>query len=751
MLLIMLLLRRLTVRPRLLCWIGLCCLLALLSRGPCPSTKKTPPRPHGPAPYLPGWSPAIHVHGAQSAEVSRVFDWQKFIADPQRPDLVQPKPISLAAPTGLDQSELVDYREIAELAGKLAKRKSEKHQQLGRAIAKALRGEPYCATAPGVRNSTLFQIAGEIVEAFPYCSPEPVAKLFRISLDRLADDSPKDNPAPTIAEFVGMLVRHQGPKQQKHASGQAIENAYQAALDLLPEATIEQAAAFGSGIGPAPVDAAAMAGNPAVTGAAEAGLDYRSIIVAVDGVYYLRHPQGRVYTFRCGSGEALRLYLQRQFLDRGGLGVSLTDDRGDMFPNDQILRAYGSPAKQLVYDYSATLTEYDQRSMILRSGFTMATMPDLSTIDPEVSPVVEDWLRALSGGSDESLAELYDWIASTEQRHIRTNAAALVVIGPPSIGKNVFARALAHTWGQHEPSKFAYVLDRFNGALAACPIWHADEELPPDLTDARFKEIVQEQQRHIELKGRERMTLIGCSRILITVNSMSDVKIRSASGPDGAKACADRLAIFNADRHHSEKALSQVRKAVSDRMDPVAAERLLVARHLRWIQTNLEPRTQRFLGARTDRNEAMVPILMATAERMPQVFEAISDYLADPFNWEREYSHIDQIVKPGRRFPIVAQADMLYICTQELMVRLGIRETDRAKVTYALRPFVTNSKARLSFGNGDQRYRGYYVEVDPERIEQATECDAVPALVPGTRARMIQAGLLTSTDWSSGK
>lgn len=728
-------------------WIVLCALLAGLCRVLCQgcTPSPVPSAPH-PGPYQ--WSPAIHPH-SENSRGALVFDWQQFIADPNRPDLAQPAattlgPFGVAAPTaGLDQSELIDYREIAELAGRLAKRKSEKHQQLGRAIAKALRGEPYCATLPGVRNSTLFQIAGEIVEAYPYCSPEPVAELFRISLDRLADAAPPGNPAPTIPEFVAMLVRHQGPKQQKYQSGQAIENAYQSALELLPQATQAEAESFGRAL---PAEAPGpLTGNPAVSGAAEAGLDYRSIIVAVDGVYYLRHPQGRVYTFRCGSGEALRLFLQRQFLDRGGLGVSLTDDRGDMFPNDQILRAYGSPAKQLVFDYSATLTEYDQRSMILRSGFTMATMPDLTTIEPEISQPVEDWLRALSGGTDDSLAELYDWIAATEQRYIRTNAAALVIIGPPSIGKNVLARALAHTWGQHEPAKFAYVLDRFNGVLASCPIWHADEETPADMSDSLFKEIVQEQQRYIELKGRERMVLVGCSRILITVNSMADVRIRSASGPDGVKACADRLAIFNADRARAEALLGRVRAVVADRMDPVAAERLLVARHLRWVQLNLVPRTQRFLGARADRSEAMVPILTATAEKMPAVFEAISDYLADPFSWEREYSHIEQIVKPGRRFPIVAQADRIYVCTQELMVRLGIREADRNRVTYALRPFMTNSKARLSFGAGEQRFRGYYVELDPERLEQATESDAVPALVPGTRARMIAAGLMRET------
>lgn len=667
-----------------------------------------------------------------------LFDWQKFLQDQKSaPPLPAEAPFQSA---GLDQSESIGHREIADLAGKLVKRKSEKHQQIGRAIAKALRWEAFCAAAPG-RNALLFQIAGEIVEAYPYANPEPIGELFRLSLEDLQTQSdaagmPRTNPAPTVREFVGMLVRHQAPKQQKAANGAAIENAYQAALDLLPKPTADQARAFSLGTTPAAVE-----DNPAVSGADTAGLDYRSIIVAVDeSAYYLRHPLGRVYSFKCGSKESLRMHLQRQFLDRGGLGVALVDDHGDMYPNDQILRSYGTPAKMQVFDYSATLTEFDQKSSILRCGFTMATLPDMSTIEPVLSEPVERWLKELSGGTDDTLGELYDWIAATEQRHIRINAAALAIIAQPSAGKNVFARALAHTWGQYEPIKFAYVLDRFNGALASCPIWHADEQMPEDLSDSAFKEIVQEQQRHIELKGRERMVLIGCARVLITVNEMADIRIRGASGPDGVKACADRLSIFKSTRH-AEAALGAVRGVVADRMDPVAAERLLVAQHMRWLQLNVEPRQQRFLGAREDRSAAMVPLLLATVERAPKVFEAIADYLADPFGWEREYSHLEQMARPGRRFPIVAQCDRIYVCVTEIMARLQITDRERNYITASLRPFATAEKTRLSFGNGPERMRAYYYELDPEKIEIATDVDPVPALVPGTRDRMMAAGL----------
>jgi len=651
------------------------------------------------------------------------------------PPPAAPPPPAAVNPLGLDQSELIGFRELTDLVTVLARRKSEKHQQIGRAIAKALRGEPFCAPREG-RNATLFQIAGEIIEKYPYADPEPIANHFTISLERLAEESaaagmPASNPSPSRSEFVSMLQRHQGPKQHKYQAAQAIEGVYQSALDLLPK--VSQAEAVTWDLPPEAVDAA-----PQTSAAGNAGLDYRSIIVRVDdGCYYLRHPQAKTYQIVCNGKEALRLELQRMVLDLGGLGMQLTDDAGDMLENDKILRAYGMNARSTIYDYAATETEFDPATCALRKGYVQGRLADNTAIGPEVSDRVERWLLELAGGLEPDLLELYDWIASTDQRWVRTNAAALVIVGAPGVGKTVFARALAHTWGETAPVKFGYVVDRFNGALTRCPIWFADEEMPDGITDAMFREIVQEEQRDVEFKGQERMVLRGTSRILIGLNQIEDLKIHSSSGPDGARAVADRLAIYNASGETKTKAA--LLKISGDNRQ---AQRLEIARHLRWVQVNITPREQRFLGARGDTSAALTPILEASAQGCPRIFDALREYFLDPIAWEREYTPSALISMPGRRYPIVCGietwgAGFIYVNLAELCERCGIPERDRRFARAALRPFQNAGEPIWqSFGAKGGRYRAQYLSLDPDRLDSVLSVDTIPAFVPGTRARI---------------
>ena len=524
-----------------------------------------------------------------------------------------------------------------------------------------------------------------------------------------------------------MLLRHQGPKQSKYQATAAIENVYQSALDLLPKVAAGEAVAWD--LPPEAVDAA-----PTASPAAMAGLDYRSIIVRVDdGCYYLRHPQARTYPIVCNGKEALRLELQRLVVDLGGLGMQLTDDAGEMLENDKILRAYGMNARSTIYDYAATETEFDPGTCALRKGYTMGRLADGTWIEPVVSARVETWLIELAGGIERDLEEIYDWIASTDQRHIRTNAAALVIVGAPGVGKTVFARALADTWGQSAPVKFHAVVDRFNGILARCPIWFADEEMPDDITDSLFRELVQEEQRDIEFKGQERMVLKGTARILIGLNEITDLKIHSSSGPDGARAVADRLAIYHASSEvKTRDALLRING------DDRAAQRREIAQHLRWVQVNVTPRSQRFLGARGDAGAALAPILKASVEACPKVFDALREYFNDPLTWEKEYTPQALITQPGRRYSILCGPEGVMINLAEICDRCLIPERDRRWVRAALRPFqIGNDPIWQSIGGrGSGRYKALYVRLDPDRLDSVLAVDMIPAMMPGTRARL---------------
>jgi hypothetical protein len=552
-----------------------------------------------------------------------------------------PAPVGLTLPTPqaiasqLDQSEWIQYDDMCKLASDLVKRKSDEHMRIGRTISRMLRGELYAAAEPHARNSTLYKIAGEVLEAFPFCSPDSVVDLFRISLERMAEETNvkfPGNPAPTLAEFRAMLVRHQGPKQGKHATiTEALTalDAYQQTPaapqpnPTLPTPDFKIADNWGA-------EPEIVAGP---TAAELAGLDRRSLIVRVsDTSYLLRHPSAATYDLKVSSGNGLRVELQRRFVD-AGLPLDLLDDKGAMLPNDDILRNYCMNAHAVVYDYSVSSTTFDQRSSLLRVGIAMGRLADLRVIEPEYNEAVELWLYTLAGGEDAALIDLYDWIASTDQQYINHPSTALVLQGPPSIGKTQFARGLAMTWGCSEPVDLAISLDRFNGALRSCPIWFADEAMPKDLDQATFRRLIQAQERQIEPKGQERYLLSGCSRNVFAVNDLRDIAI-SANGAnqDSIRATAARLSIYEA---CPERVCVAALLAIAG--GEQVAERLAIARHLRSIQRDEKPKAQRFYGARTsaaneDGSEkpsaATVHLLTGALQKFPLVANALAEYIS---------------------------------------------------------------------------------------------------------------------------
>lgn len=618
----------------------------------------------------------------------------------------QPAPVALPLDTThLDQTEAIRPHMLAELAARLVKRKSDKIQQIGRAVSSAVRGEAFAGV--NHRNATLLLIAHAILEAYPYCDPDTVVDCFSASLSVMASQSPAGNPAPTPAEFRSMLVRFQSEHQSTHYT-----------LDRL----VKTAQAYPS---PNQPGVASAIETPAQPGA----LSWRNIIVQCEGSFYLRHPSASVYGIYCDSKTTLRIDLCRYFIDGGQAQIKLTDERGETLAIDTILDAYCSNARSTIYDYAKRYAEFDPTKEKLTVGYEMGSI-EREPITPQFDPRVDLWLREFAGGTDHDLCELYDWIASTDQRYITTTAAALAIQGEADVGKTLFARALAHTWGLLEPVTLRAAVDRFNGPLQRCPIWFADERMPDELTDAIFREMVQSRQRDIEPKGKEKVILRGCARILIAVNELADIRIGGAQGPKAAKAVADRLSLFVPTIRTSEALMSL--RGVAGSND---AELMTIVRHLRWAQTELTPRVQRFLGARANRTAAMVPILRSCMAQQPEAFQAIREYLSNYATWERDYG--TSVMHAGKRFPIITDGDQIWVTTSELAARIHVQPW---RLANALKAFAADGAEdrEMNFAGLTQ----LYVSIDPTKIEGALGVDPIPAMVPGTRDRMTALGLL---------
>lgn len=630
--------------------------------------------------------------------------------------------------TKLDQSEIVGSRELMSLAGALAKRKNEKHAQLGRALVRAVRGELFAKH--GERDAVAWSLTGEIINAYPNCDPSGVVSCFLASLSLAAEDGSDLTPD----RFHSMLERHQEARQLR------LNMVNEIAAGKLGEALREREALVAlAGVIP-PESATEATTTPAVgivssasppPGFNPANLTY--LIVQADGDFYLRHVNGWTYR-KLKSQTALSIELTRIY---GATNATLVlyDQRGVKFPMQSILDAYATNARAVIYDYVTDQTTYDPNTGVIRIGYE--SLPGTS-VEPRADSDVEAWLQQLAGGTEQDLLDLYDWIASTERKRLATTSAACVIVGASDSGKSLLALCLALTWGT-VPVPLKAAVDKFNGAILGGPIWHADERMPEDLTNDIFREMVQSRRRLVEPKGRERVQLEGASRIIVTLNDLEDLCINGSMGADAVEAVADRLSIFNC-----RCVTPEVRAALDVLRLPGEHDVDLkrVAQHLRYVQLYLEPRKQRFLGARANAS-AEEHLLGQHVEKHAKVFEWLKDYLVRPEVFEREYSHERRAFSSGHRYPVITQHNQPWVWSNELADKLGLKAWE---VNRALQPFRTKEEytTQLSFGPREARVKGRYYALDIDRIAKALtftpeEVNAVvAALSLDTRARLGQ-------------
>ncbi len=597
------------------------------------------------------------------------------------------QPTSAPAPIGAGVAtyattgtELITSREIATVAGKLARHKSENKQTVGRAMLRAIKGEVWAGD--GHRNTTMYQIAAELIEEYPNLDPSSVCLCFSAAISNAQLQGSKY----TEEKLLSALERVQDERQNRLNMIAALGGLVTSEPPVWPTAA-----------SPAPVTEGGVWEQPAPVDTRAAELNaagYDTLIIRANGDFYLRTPDRGTFDWKLSNTLDLRVKMMNLFGRENGTVVTHQDD--EFIGVERLCETYARVADTVVHDYSSPSTTYAPATCTLHVGLP-ATLP-AALFDPRI----EAWLQELAGGRDGDLKEMYDWIASTTREYIDRPAAAIVISGARDAGKSLWARALAGTWGVL-PVKLANAVERFNGALLSSPFWHADERMPEEMTEACFREVVPERVRLIEPKGREKVELRGCGRLVFTINSVDDLHVGTSKGPDAVDAVAGRIAFFDCSGRSEQLALTQnaFRPPGSFDLDIQA-----IIGHLRWVQDNIQPREQRFLGARLDNTEARALVLNQGTRRIETIVDAVCDYLANPLAWEKTYRQPGQYSVPGAAFPLVTRDGNLYVWASELAARIGVREFR------ALDSLLTPGRVRLAFGPT----RGSYRAVDLERL-----------------------------------
>lgn len=429
-------------------------------------------------------------------------------------------------------------------------------------------------------------------------------------------------------------------------------------------------------------------------------------IVQNGGRYWVRMPNSNDYSRRC-SKDDLGVVIRKHW----SAGThEMYVDAEDM-PKPAELAKHTEPVNTIVTCYYSSKSTFDPTTEILRQGLRM---------DPEIKPTfdadVDKWLAAYGG---EQLDDLKRWIAACRADRLKAPARALAVVGKKGLGKSLVAFALARLWNA-DAVPADVLCQRFNGALEYCPIVLADERLPEELTGEAFRQVIAARRHSIEPKGKERHTLEGCIRMVVTANSIDKLHLLGSKGRDDVDAIADRFFLLHIPEERAQ-ACYDAQQGLLD-ADGSTIDIGRMAAHFRLIQDTVEPAAGRFIGTLGD-GGAREATLGAETERAPEVFDVLRAFLTD--GWGSDYKPTvagiprrgEVVPEAKRNAPLVVKDARLYARVAVLGQIVG---REQREVATSLKPFVLAKRAPFELAG----VTFDAVELDPFALIQSLDLDA---------------------------
>lgn len=411
--------------------------------------------------------------------------------------------------------------------------------------------------------------------------------------------------------------------------------------------------------------------------------DHLPVLVQTSGRYWLRGRDTDDYWRVVNSEKDLLVYINKHFHGHEIHG-------GEVLSKIDHVSLFSHPVQSVVSCYYQPKVTYDPQTEILVQGLRTD-----EKLHAQEDPEVEAFLAAFAG---DRLDDVKQWIAGCRPDRLTAPSRALAIVGPKSLGKSLFAHALARIWNQ-PPVRAEVLCARFNGDLARCPIVLADEELPKGMTGEGFRTTIQERRHSVEPKGKERHTLEGAIRLVIAVNGLAKLHLLGTKGLDDVEAIADRLVIIQVppERAGLCRKLTDALKLKDGSTVDVAR----MAAHFRYIQATVEPGKGRFIGAGED-NGASAVTLAGETEEIPELFDLVRDFFTAGGRWARHYkmgANTGIIPKRGEvvpearfNWPIVVRAERVFVRTAVLAQLVG---RELAEVRKALKPFMVGGRATI--------------------------------------------------------
>lgn len=208
-------------------------------------------------------------------------------------------------------------------------------------------------------------------------------------------------------------------------------------------------------------------------------------------------------------------------------------------PRDLMLQ-YGTVAESLVFDLEQPST-YLPRTRTLR-----LKVAQRRPLQPRRWPIVDAWIDIAAGRQADVLRRWLGLACRTD-----TPLAMLLFVGPKGAGKNLLPVQLSRLWTTHGPTDMETAFDRYNLAMARCPIIFGDERIPTDLRGQprthELRKMISAGTHTVEEKFLPHAKLKGHVRLITGSNSLDVLRVNGNHNSDDLEAIADRILYVQAD------------------------------------------------------------------------------------------------------------------------------------------------------------------------------------------------------------
>ncbi len=393
-------------------------------------------------------------------------------------------------------------------------------------LANLLDGKTYAAE--GQRDEALYALSGLLATKFPHATPESLVEPLVVAIDFAY---PNDPDAPTSDQLREKIARRQV---------QVIEE-----LRGEDPIRLEQIGRHG------PYNATEIETFLSEHHLASAEHLARQLIVNHKGDLYVFYNGEYVHAgSKDTASEAIRDRLRAAVTLPGVMLKQESAKGGFSFkPTTKLLEDYGINVEHVLPRFDLQQSRIDLRDPLNRT-LQHAIRPRDARLKPVFSQDVADWLVKFGG---DQLEDLLDWIATAPK--LERPTAALVIVGDPGSGKDMFAAGLARIWGR-PPTKLESLGVNFNGDLTNNPVVFGNESLPWEYRQdtGLLRQLITTTKQKLRRKFMHDTDLIGSIRVIIARNNLRlfDGNRETLSASD-IKALDERLLFIGEHRFRTHR------------------------------------------------------------------------------------------------------------------------------------------------------------------------------------------------------